>query len=182
MRSIPPTAVHRKNAGRRGMTGTASSRGTWTIRSGRWASGSYAHRSRAPRRTRSASGPSARSGASVWTGRSRCPKRISARSCASGLLPTTVGVRTADWVPVYPALPQDLHAPRRLKLDVDGRRVRSCERHPCWADCTTSTPSRRRRRSRMESGPLNRMTEDAEVLKSSVASAGRDFCGAQAGP
>jgi hypothetical protein len=27
--------------------------------------------------------------------------------------------------------------------------------------------------------PLNRVTKDAEVLKSSVASAGRHFCGAQ---
>src|SRR6476646_6493109 len=30
----------------------------------------------------------------------------------------------------------------------------------------TDTPSRRRRRSRMEYGPLNRMPENAEVLKS----------------
>jgi hypothetical protein len=29
-------------------------------------------------------------------------------------------------------------------------------------------------------GPLNRMTEDAEVLKSGVAPAGRHFCGARA--
>ena len=29
--------------------------------------------------------------------------------------------------------------PRSPNPDVDGRRVRSCERNPCWADCTTST-------------------------------------------
>ena len=39
--------------------------------------------------------------------------------------------------------------------------------------------SRRRRRSRREYGPLNRMTETAEVLKSGVTPAGRHFCGAQ---
>src|SRR5678815_2700150 len=32
----------------------------------------------------------------------------------------------------------------------------------------------------MEYGPLNRMTEDAEVLRSGVAPTGRHFCGAQA--
>jgi len=34
------------------------------------------------------------------------------------------GVRTARWDPAFPALPQDLHAPLRPNLDVDGRRVR----------------------------------------------------------
>jgi transposase InsO family protein len=57
--------------------------------------------------------------------------------------------------PGVPALPQDLHAPRSPNPDVYGRRVRSCERNPCWAACTTSTRSRRRRRSRREYGPLN---------------------------
>ena len=61
---------------------------------------------------------------------------------------TTAGVRTAHWDPVYPALPQDLRAPRSPNPDVYGRRVRSCARNPCWADCTTSTRFGRRRRSR----------------------------------
>src|SRR6187549_1520147 len=33
--------------------------------------------------------------------------------------------------------------------------------------------------SRVENEPLNRMTDDAEVLKSGVALGGRHFCGAQ---
>ena len=57
------------------------------------------------------------------------------------------GVRTTRWDPAYPALPQGLHAPRRPNPDVDGRRVRSCARNPCWAACTTSTRFRGRRRS-----------------------------------
>src|SRR6478736_6639803 len=69
-------------------------------------------------------------------------------------------------------LPQDLHAPPRQNLDVDGRRLRSCERNPCSVACTTSTPSRRRRRSRYGIRALNPMTESAEVLKSGVAPAG----------
>jgi hypothetical protein len=60
---------------------------------------------------------------------------------------TTAGVRTARWVPLYPALPQDLHAPRSPNPDVYGRRVSSCERNPCWVDCTTNTRFDRRRRS-----------------------------------
>ena len=41
--------------------------------------------------------------------------------------------------------------------------------------------SRRSRRSRMEYGPLNRMTETAQVLKSGVALAGWHFCGGAPG-
>ena len=52
------------------MTATASSRATWTIRSERWAWRCCARRTQAPRRTRSAGGSSARSGASAWIG---CP-------------------------------------------------------------------------------------------------------------
>jgi hypothetical protein len=68
---------------------------------------------------------------------------------------------------------------RAQNLDVDGRRLRSCERNPCSVACTTSTPSRRRRRSRHGIRALNPMTESAEVLKSGVAPAGRHFCGAR---
>jgi hypothetical protein len=46
---------------------------------------------------------------------------------------------TARWDPAFPAVPQDLHAPRSPNPDVYGRRERSCERNPYWADCTTST-------------------------------------------
>jgi hypothetical protein len=54
------------------MTGTASSRTTWTIRSERWASRCCAHRCRAPRRTRFASRSSARSAQCLdWTIRCR---------------------------------------------------------------------------------------------------------------
>jgi len=70
---------------------------------------------------------------------------------------------------------------RAQNLDVDGRRLRSCERNPCSVACTTSTPSRRRRRSRYGIRALNPMTETAQVLKSGVAPAGRHFCGAQNG-
>ena len=74
-------------------------------------------------------------------------RRISAGSCASGLLTTTAGVRTARWDPVDPALPQGLRPTRSLNLDVYGRRVRSCERNPCWVDRTTNTRFRERWRS-----------------------------------
>jgi transposase InsO family protein len=57
---------------------------------------------------------------------------------------------TAHWVPLYPALPQDPRAPGSPNPDVHGRRVRSCARNPCWADCTTSTRFGRRRRSRRQ--------------------------------
>jgi hypothetical protein len=77
-----------------------------------------------------------------------------------------------------PGVPGPLAEAARTSMSMDTG-VRSCERNPCWAACTTSTPSRRRRRSRMEYGPLNRMAETTEVLKSGVAPAGGHVCGAQ---
>ena len=94
---------------------------------------------------------------------SRCPRRISARSCASGSFITTADVHTARWDPVYPALPQDLHAARSPNPDVDGRRVRPSERNPCWADCTTSTRFRGCRRSPRTLLGLLRMTNASRM-------------------
>ena len=52
--------------------------------------------------------------------------------------------------PGVPGPPAGSARASRPNPDVHGRRVRSCERNPCWAACTTSTPSRRRRRSRRD--------------------------------
>jgi hypothetical protein len=56
--------------------------------------------------------------------------------------------------------------------DVDGRRVRSCERNQCSADCTTSTLFRRRRRSRRTTRAAEPMTENADALRSATMPAG----------
>jgi len=100
---------------------------------------------------------------------------------ASTLDPARVGCSLHGGRPhsaLGPGVPGPLAESARTSMSMDTG-VRSCERNPCWAACTTSTPSRRRRRSRMEYGPLNRMAETTEVLKSGVAPAGGHVCGAQ---
>ena len=86
------------------------------------------------------------------------------------------GVRTAHSDPAYPALPADLHAPRSPNADVYGHRVRSCERNPCWADCTTSTRFRRSPRTLLG---LLRMTNAGrmEFLRSTVPRPRSDVTG-----
>jgi hypothetical protein len=82
--------------------------------------------------------------------------------------------------PGVPGPPAGLHARRTPNPDVYGHRVRSCERNPCWADCTRSTRFGRRRRSRRElQTALNGSAETLNPLKSGTTQAGWHFCGAQ---
>jgi hypothetical protein len=98
-------------------------------------------------------------------------RRLTAELQQSGLLPVKLEPELLE--PRSHRIPE---APRvgfvlETSNDIVGVSVRSCERNPCSADCTTSTPSRRRRQSGS--------AETLNPLKSGTTQAGWHFCGAQ---
>jgi len=72
----------------------------------------------------------------------------------------------------------DSMASRRLEVALANEVSARSATDPCGTARADPQDGQGERASRMEYGPLNRMTETTEVLKSGAAPAGRHFCGA----